>query len=236
MTEIRKLCLACTELWLWTPAHEYAHVLEYACTCTHRYRDTCTDTHTHTQTHRDIKNDLVVKTVQALWKICDCYLLIISQATTTSYIRPCVPVGLTTAGSTTKHTAYTRSSRWLLLPSSTIHFPRWTNGTRLPIWKVSIDDSVDWEGACQPEKSHSWRAVRDEQFLSDVEHVCPALSRLGLALGHFPVVKITEFLCQFPWVGFCSLKPEGSDEYGGTCSNTRFFWQFFKGVKLHSLL
>lgn len=71
-----------------------------------------TDTYTHAQiyipTHRhtDIKNDLVVKTIQALRRICDCYLLIISQATTTSYIRPCVPVGLTTAGSTTKHTAY----------------------------------------------------------------------------------------------------------------------------------
>lgn len=35
-------------------------------------------------------------------------------------------------------------------------FPKVNQWNQAANLEVSIDDSVDWEGACQPEKSHSW--------------------------------------------------------------------------------
>lgn len=75
--------------------------------------------------------------------------------------------------------------------------------------------------------------------MSDVEHVCPALPGLLLALDHFPVVGIIRRLRQLielDSVGFRYFKPQGSDENDGPCSNTRFPWQSFKEIELPYLL
>lgn len=74
-------------------------------------------------------------------------------------------------------------------------FPKVNQCNQAANLKSQYDVSVG-RGLPAREKPQLGRAVRDKWLLSDVEHVCPALSRLGLALGHFPVVEITEFLCQ----------------------------------------